>query len=407
MEGKRLLERIRLTNFLSYGPEGVEIHLQPLNVLIGANGSGKSNLIEALSILQAAPTDLSKPIREGGGMAEWPWKGGGGSPAVDLRVEATVSYPDGPVPLKYWFQLRRVGWQLEVADEGLENASESNHAAAGTETFYGFREGVPVLRAREQRNAPPGTDVGRRERRLDPRELISNKSVLSQRKDPDQYPELTYLGRVFSEISLFRECHLGRKSPLRGPQDAAQQTDFLLENGGNLALVLNDLSNQPAAWRVLLEQLRRFYPDVEAITTKVQSGIIDFLFHERDFSEPVVSARLSDGTLRYLCLLSILCHPNPPPLVCIEDPEAGLHPDALYLLAELMIEASQRTQLVVTTHSDVLVSAMTEAPEAVVVVERDAYGSHLYRLQPDKLKHWLKRYSLGDVWRIGEIGGNP
>ena len=103
----------------------------------------------------------------------------------------------------------------------------------------------------------------------------------------------------------------------------------------------------------------------------------------------------------------MLCHPSPPPLVCIEDPEVGLHPDALYSLAKLMIEASQKAQLIVTTHSDTLVSALSEVPEAVVVVERDAYGSHLRRLEPERLEEWLEKYSLGELWRMGETGGNP
>ena len=101
--------------------------------------------------------------------------------------------------------------------------------------------------------------------------------------------------------------------------------------------------------------------------------------------------RLSDGTLRYLCLLAILCHPEPPPLICIEEPETGLHPDILPTIAELMIEASQRTQFIVTTHSDILVSAFSEIPEAVLVCEKDEDGTHFKRLEKDKLKAWLAR----------------
>jgi predicted ATPase len=83
----------------------------------------------------------------------------------------------------------------------------------------------------------------------------------------------------------------------------------------------------------------------------------------------------------------------------------GLHPDILPTIAELLIEASRQTQLVVTTHSDGLVSALTEVPEAILVCEHDERGSHLHRLDPEQLKQWLKRYSLGELWRMGEIGG--
>jgi len=93
--------------------------------------------------------------------------------------------------------------------------------------------------------------------------------------------------------------------------------------------------------------------------------------------------------------------------VCIEEPELGLHPDALLLIAELMVDASARMQLVVTTHSDVLVSALTEVAESVLVCERIGGASSLRRVEAAKIAHWLERYRLGDLWRIGELGGNP
>src|SRR4030042_5600050 len=94
----------------------------------------------------------------------------------------------------------------------------------------------------------------------------------------------------------------------------------------------------------------------------------------------IPATRLSDGTLRYLCLLSILCHPNPPPLVCIEEPELGLHPDVLPNLALLMLSASERCQLIVTTHSDILVDALTEIPESVIVCEKQGGSTRMQRL---------------------------
>ena len=123
--------------------------------------------------------------------------------------------------------------------------------------------------------------------------------------------------------------------------------------------------------------------------------------------EAIPATRLSDGTLRFLSLLTILCHPTPPPLVCIEDPELGLHPDVLPIVAELMIDASQRTQLIVTTHSDILVSALSSVPECIIVCEKDDRGTRLRRLEPVRLQEWLEKYSLGELWRMGETGGNP
>jgi predicted ATPase len=117
--------------------------------------------------------------------------------------------------------------------------------------------------------------------------------------------------------------------------------------------------------------------------------------------------RLSDGTLRFIALLATLLAPSLPPLVCIEEPELGLHPDVMTLIADLLVEASDRTQLIVTTHSDALVSVLTERPEAVIACERPGAGTTLRRLDRDRLACWLEKYRLGDLWRMGELGANP
>ena len=106
-------------------------------------------------------------------------------------------------------------------------------------------------------------------------------------------------------------------------------------------------------------------------------------------------------------MLAALLSPTPPPLLCIEEPELGLHPDAVALLAELLVDASERMQLVVTTHSDALLSALGDRVDSVLVCENNGHGTTIERLDTERLAHWLKNYSLGDIWRIGEIGGNP
>lgn len=130
---------------------------------------------------------------------------------------------------------------------------------------------------------------------------------------------------------------------------------------------------------------------------------MQLLMREREYSIP--ATRLSDGTLRYLCLLAILCHPDPPPLVCLEEPELGLHPDVLPNLAKLMLSASERCQLIVTTHSDILVDALTETPESVIVCEKQDGRTRMQRLDSKELTQWLGKYRLGELWLKGEIGG--
>lgn len=112
----------------------------------------------------------------------------------------------------------------------------------------------------------------------------------------------------------------------------------------------------------------------------VSDSTAQVFFREKNLRKPVSAARLSDGSLRFLCLASILCHPSPPPLFCIEEPEIGLHPDILPHIAELLVQASQRTQIIVTTHSDILVDALSDVPEAVLVCENEGGATSVRRL---------------------------
>ena len=400
MEGKRFIHTIRLQKFLSYGSEGEEIELQPLNVLIGANASGKSNLIEALGLLKATPTDLTAPIRKGGGIGDFLWKGGQGTPTAE--IETIVDYPEGVMPLRYRVGFSSSGQRLELIDEVVENELP-NPGESQPYFFYRYQQGRPVLNVKTKPESKAGTAIDRSERRLRREDLIPDQSVLSQRKDPDQYPELTYLGKEFSKISLYRDWHIGRNSEPRMPQKTDLPEHPLLEDGSNLGLVLNNLQYQLGS-RQIIEKIKKFYEVAEELTVKFSGGTVQIFIREEELIQPIPATRLSDGTLRYLFLMALLLDPTPPPLICVEEPEIGLHPDILPTIAEMLIEASQRTQLIVTTHSDALVSALS--PESVLVCERDDKGSHLRRLDSERLKKWLENYSLGDLWRMGEIGGN-
>ena len=397
MEGYKFINSLTIQNLLSYGSSGEIIDLQPLNVIIGTNGVGKSNLIEVLGLLQGIPTDLTKPIREGGGVDEWLWKGTKETPIA--KIEAIIDYPEGRMPLRYRIDLTTVAQRLELIDETIENEHRNNDSEQDVFFFYRYQKGHPVLNTRTITENEPTRRQLRRE------DLKPDQSVLSQRKDPDLYPELSYLSNQFTQIRLYREWNLGRYTPPRMPQKLDLPEDFLLEDCSNLGLILNDLQHSIGT-RKIVENLQKFYESVTDITTKIAGGTVQIFLHERGLNQPIPATRLSDGTLRYLCLLMILLHPTPPPLICIEEPELGLHPDILPTIAQLLIEASQKTQLIVTTHSDALISALSEIPESILVCERDERGSRMRRLEPKKLKKWLENYSLGDLWRMGEIGGN-
>ena len=350
MEGMRLLRTIRLDSILSFGPGTAELPLEPLNVLIGPNASGKSNLIEALSLLAAAPGDLQQPIREGGGVREWLWKGAAGTPTA--TVDVTVESPKPSVAFRYRLSFTETGGRFELRDEVVEGESLSD----GKRFFYyRYREGRPVIYAVGETGFT---------RHLRSEDVKPDQSILSQRRDPDTYPELTSLTDRLERMSFYPGFHVGRHTPPRLPQQADLQQDRLLEDASNLSLVLNDLQNQPLLREEIPERMRDFYAPFKNFTTTLIGGTVQLFFHEEGLVHPVPATRLSDGSLRYLCLLTVLCHPKPPPVICIEEPEVGLHPDVIPEVAKLLVEASSRSQIFVTTHSDILVDALTDVPEA-------------------------------------------
>jgi len=385
---------------LSFAPDSEPLPLTPLNVLIGPNGSGKSNLIEIFELLKALPTDLSEVIRDGGGIGEWLWKGG--ARASNAKISAELQVPGVEPPLRYRLEFRSGEPRLEVSDEAIEDARTSQGDSDDTHFYYRFRDGRPIFRNRQ--GSMPLRDalaqLGFSARELDPKQ-----SVLSQRKDPDTYPEVTTVGSCFEYILTYREWSFGRYVPLRQPQPADLPNDVLLPDARNLGLMLNAIEHSDA-WPRLNAALSRFLPRFKRLTTLVQGGTIQIFLHEDGLRAPIPATRLSDGTIRFIALLAILLRPGETPLMCLEEPELGLHPDALTLIAELLVEASQQTQIIVTTQSDVLVSALSKHAESVIVCD-NLGASRFRRLESDKLRFWMDKYQLGEIWRAGELGGNP
>ena len=395
----KTIQQIRLDSFLSFAPESEALELEPLNVLIGPNGAGKTNLIEAVELLHATPTGFAAAIRDGGGAEEWLWKGSGRqdrTATIDVLLGAGT--PTGR-PIRYSLEFTSVGQRVEVLDEAIEE-TEAQPGEYDVYFYYRFQSGDPAINVQD-----PSGKEGRVRRHLQRETLVPDESVLKQRQDPDLYPELTWVGRHFGAMQTFRECTFGRFTTLRQPQPADLPEDRLLPDARNLALVLNQIEHRDG--RRLDDLLRRFFPRYERMSTRVSGGTVQFYLHETGFRAPIPATRLSDGTIRFIAILAILLSPSPPPLVCIEEPELGLHPDAVALVADLLVEASERMQLIVATHSDALISELTNQPEAVITCERPGAGTVLRRLDRESLRGWLDDYRLGDLWRMGELGANP
>ena len=393
----KLFHKLKLSGLLSFGPDGVDLPMERLNVLIGPNGSGKSNLLEAISLLQAVPSSLSQPFLNTGGIREWMWKGANRSSS--FTVETLVDLPPGEM-------VRHV---LTLAEWGVYPIVEEEDVAFETRSG-GKEDPVHEQPSQDGRLAARSPQLRADSDEFKARELEEEVEFEPQResrlRNPNPFiagPPLKYLGEQYMRIRLYRNWSFGPGAELRRPCVAHARSDFLDEGGENLPLVLSNLHG--ASKRKLLEGLRKLFDGIVDFHCPVTSGLVS-LFLEESGGRSIPATRLSDGTLRYLCLLAVLLHSEPPSLIGIEEPELGLHPDLLPGLADLLVEASERTQLIVTTHSDVLVDALTDRPESVVVCEKHDGQTEMRRLDKADLAKWLKDYRLGDLWTSGELGGN-
>jgi predicted ATPase len=246
----------------------------------------------------------------------------------------------------------------------------------------------------------------RQNRRLQQEEIEPGQSILSQKKDSYQYPEITYLGKQFEGVRIYRDWDFGRHSTMRAAVIPDLPNDFLLPDASNLNLIMNKFE-ELGVREDIDRHLSKYLGTYMGYHTGLESGTVQLFLKERGLRALVPASRLSDGTIRFLCLLAVLCHPTPPPLVCIEEPELCQHPDMLPTIADLLVEASSRTQIIVTTHSDILVDSLTESPDSVIVCDKTEQGTSLRRLDAPELKEWLTEYGgLGELWRRGHLGGN-
>lgn len=386
-----MIKHIKASNLLSFGPDGLDLEMRNLNVLIGPNGSGKSNFLDLLDLLRVLPSDdVQGPIRRGGGITEWIWKGADSNSTS--QVEVLIDYPIAPKLLKHTLKIANFQEQLYLADERIADDGAVGQSD-GVYFYYLNVVGTPFINFMSHSGSRTSTSQG----------IQPGVSILSQRQDPEAYPELYHIAMTYKQVRLYREWSFGRNSNIRRSQAPDLRNDGLEMDFSNLGLVLSRLRKLPATKRALIAALQALYEGITDFEVIIAGGTVQIFLYEGDFLIPAV--RLSDGTLRYLCLIALLLDPKPPLLICIEEPELGLHPDIIPKIADLLVDASSRTQLVVTTHSDMLIDALSEQPESILVCEKEEGQTYIKRLKQADLNHWLKDYRLGDLWLSGEIGG--
>ncbi|HYL38179.1 MAG TPA: AAA family ATPase [Bryobacteraceae bacterium] len=384
-------QKVYLENILSFR-NALLPDLGSVNILIGPNASGKSNLLDALSLLQAVPTNnLAGPISRGGGIQEWLWRGQGSNTGI-ATIECDLEVEKSRVPLHYLLSIQEAN-PFTIREERLIPLTRGANSAR---PFFDRHNGRIVFSGRVN-------EIGD--------QIPSAESALSSFRDPTKKRELTAVGKGFEAIRIYRnfDTSLGPGGGARhGVSTSYLPVSGLAEDGFNLALILSRMRINGSIQRVesYLSQFVERFGEVHVDPT---GGMARLYIREQGLQRPTPGLRLSDGTLKLLCLLVVLFNSeSESSLVCIDEPETGLHPDAVRLLARAITEASPRMQLIIATHSDALVDEFSDTPEAVVVCENDARnGTAFKRLSRKKLKAWLQDYSLGELWRKGAIGGNP
>jgi predicted ATPase len=380
------LKRIALSGYKSI--REMELELRPVNVLIGENGAGKSNLVSFLRLIrQMMAKRLSTFIAESGRASSLLFYG----PRRTPRIRARLDFESKSDIVAYEFEL----------------------AHAPSDTLFFDPEDVLVLGPERIEHGvvkvihSSGAVVGGRER-------IGFNRGGRESLLPDAPAEVSAIGReiwsVLSECHVFHFQDVSSKSRLRQSVDI-HNNRCLQHDGGNLAALLYRLrQTEPTAYRRIVETIRQIAPWFDDFAIKplaLDPTKVHLEWRERGSDEPFYPHQLPDGALRAMAMVTLLLQPEKdlPRLLVIDEPELGLHPYAINVLAGLVEGASHHCQVILATQSVPLLEQFD--PEDVVVVEREEGASTFKRLRSEDLQDWLEDYSLGELWQKNVFGGGP
>lgn len=362
----RILEKLTIKNFKSIREQTLELGL--LNVFIGGNGVGKSNLIEVFRFLrEIVNQNLSGYTGTKGGADTLLYFGRKRSPAMSFRLE----FGEGDTGNAYFIELK---------------GTEEDAFLISEETAY-----------YHERKQYPGPYV----------KPISKFSKESKLKTVHHI----CAREAASDLESYRVYHFHDTSDTAAVKGTSDLNDnrVLRPQAENLAAFLywmqQKLPDHFANIRDTVKQIAPFFDDFRLAPSKLNENKIRLEWKEKGSDAYFNASSLSDGTLRFLCLTTLLLQPELPAVVLLDEPELGLHPAAVTLLADLLSSAATRTQVMVATQSVTLVNQFD--PEAVWTVDREDGQSVFRHLSQQDMTAWLDDYGLGELWEKNVLGARP
>jgi len=411
-----MIKAITLENFFSFG-NSTSISLNSdTNVLVGINGSGKSNFIKAIRLLYESIV--------GEGFEKIFMKDWSGFNFVANFNETNADY----IKLSYEFDkdliskmsknqgfkfskdpiyeltIHRLGSTSYYLEERLY--SENVNKRKDPFLFLEMKNGRGIISTREQGQVELQHFDSKTEIHYT-QDVISFKThepVLRQISDPDRFYPLYTLKRAIEGLVIYDYFDTTLNSKIRQPASFGVE-EKLLSNGENLAQILNRLKNQHALHynkiQGLIKKINPFFIDTGF---DLLGALLYLVLREENLSKSVGARHISDGSLRYLLLLTILYNPERGNLICIDEPEIGLHPDMINTIAEAMKAASKDTQLIVATHSPLLLNSFEL--EDIIIFEKDIKNQTIVSIKSESdFEDWSDEYLAGQMWLRGKLGG--
>ncbi|MEZ4773016.1 MAG: AAA family ATPase [Bacteroidia bacterium] len=357
-----MIERIEIRNFKSI--QKLDLRLNPVNILIGANGAGKSNFIDFFQLVNKIYEGKLKLYSEQKGANNLLYRG-----------------------------IKHSSYIMGLLDFDNTNAYKFIVKPGNDDVLYISEEGDFFNKDED-----------------DSKNYNSNWHW-HLAEPPYRYDSENRAWYVKNYLKSFRVYHFHDTSDTSPMKVSSQidDNDFLRENGGNLASFLYYLQQKHQAIFKRIEMAVRsiapFFERFDLKPRRINPDQIKLEWKERDSDMYLDAHNFSDGTLRFIALATLLMQPDPPKTILIDEPELGLHPVAVHKLGSLIQKASATCQVIVSTQSIELVNNFL--PEDIITVDRSNGQSVFRRLEKDSLEHWLETFSLGDIWQKNIIGGQP